>query len=385
MKLIRQPGSPVRVGEWLLSNLADLRWTEFRAAVAFAKTSGVSRLSGPLASFSERGRTKLSIGIDVFGTSFEALQTLLECMGSRGELWIFHNEANHIFHPKVYLFRNEAEARVVIGSNNLTGGGLFTNYEVAVEIPLALSADGDRALFRELQDLLDSYCSEESGTALRLDPQSLADLLAEHYVLREAEIAPATVLRPVRRQGRFKGSPVPPPPALPRKATSRKVAPTRSLPSPEIRGFVMTLKQTDAGYGQVTPGASRRSPEIFLPVVAVRDAAPSFWGWDDLFVPDPRNPARKTRTVAVRIGGEVTVAKIWRNPKKNDFRLRSETIRKGVHTGDILRIELAPPGVAYDYYVESIPPGSRLHGQFHALCTNSVRSRNSEKRWGYYV
>ena len=384
MKLIRQPGSSVRVGEWLLSNLGDPKWSEFRAAVAFAKTSGVAHLAGPLASFSARGHARLSVGIDAFGTSFEALQSLLECVGTGGQLWVFHNEANHLFHPKVYMFRNQVEASAVIGSNNLTGGGLFTNYEVAIEVPLDLSVGEDRSLLQELEELLDSYCSEDSGTALRLNPQSLTALLEDRYILKEAEIGPRTAPQPVGRKSRFKSPPVPPPPLLPRKATGRKTVPA-CLPAPslEIRGFVMTLQQTDAGHGQITPGTSRRSPEIFLPVAAVRDVAPEFWGWDHLFVPHAEDPGMKGRSISVRIGGDVVDATIWRNYKKNDFRLRSEAVRSAGHVDDILRVEIGLAGAPYDYYIEIVPQGSRMYSQFLALCVNSVR--NSHKRWGYYT
>lgn len=372
----------MRLGEWLIENLSDQKWTEFRAAVAFAKTSGVNYLAEPLSRFAARGRVKLSVGIDAFGTSFEALQVLLQCMGSSGELWVFHNEANHLFHPKAYIFRNQAEARVVIGSNNLTRGGLFTNYELAVELALDLSLDGDRALFRELEELLDGYCTEKEGTARRLDPQELDGLLADRYILNEADIAPAQAPQPVRGKSRFKSSPIPPPPILRRKP-GRKAAPVAPLPSPGYRGFVMTLQQGDVGYGQVTPGTSRRSPEIFLPVAVVRDAAPDFWGWDHLFVPDPQKPERKRRIVSVRVGGKVIDAAIWRNPKKDDFRLLSEAIRRVSKVGDILHVEKAPPGSAYDYHVESISPEDERYSRFLALCANPVR--NSPKRWGYYL
>ena len=67
----------------------------------------------------------------------------------------------------------------------------------------------------------------------------------------------------------------------------------------------MTLQKTDVGTGQTTPGTSRRSPEIFIPLVA-RDAEPDFWGWDELFVDDPNKLGKKDRNnVKMRLGGEV--------------------------------------------------------------------------------
>lgn len=67
---------------------------------------------------------------DIENTSAEGLRDLLdwESNGSL-ETHIYHNEANPTFHPKIYLLRNDAEARLIVGSNNITGAGLFVNTE----------------------------------------------------------------------------------------------------------------------------------------------------------------------------------------------------------------------------------------------------------------
>lgn len=39
-----------------------------------------------------------------------------------------------IFHPKVYYFRHEKSISILAGSANLTGGGLYTNFEASVLI-----------------------------------------------------------------------------------------------------------------------------------------------------------------------------------------------------------------------------------------------------------
>ena len=42
---------------------------------------------------------------------------------------VFHNPLPHTFHPKLYLFKSDDHAEMVMGSGNLTEGGLYTNYE----------------------------------------------------------------------------------------------------------------------------------------------------------------------------------------------------------------------------------------------------------------
>jgi len=85
-----------------------------------------------LSDFSWRAKVNITIGIDAGGTSVEGLVNLMDALENRGNIWIFRNANSSTFHPKIYLFRNEELADLVIGSGNLTEGGLFTNYEGSI-------------------------------------------------------------------------------------------------------------------------------------------------------------------------------------------------------------------------------------------------------------
>lgn len=95
---------------------------------AFAKNSGVLRLKKALESFRKSGGTiKAFIGIDLDGTSYEALLNLFHLCD---ELYVIHSENfSATYHSKLYLLENNHQAWCAIGSNNLTGGGLWTNFE----------------------------------------------------------------------------------------------------------------------------------------------------------------------------------------------------------------------------------------------------------------
>lgn len=146
---IHQPTSTVRLGDYLKTHLQQEEWTHFRAAVAFVKYSGTRHIRDVLISFSHHANVKISVGIDLGGTSMEGLRDLLESVEKRGEIWVYHNENNSTFHPKVYIFKNDVQAAIVVGSGNLTEGGLFTNYEASLAVSLDLTLETDALLLKQ--------------------------------------------------------------------------------------------------------------------------------------------------------------------------------------------------------------------------------------------
>ena len=67
---------------------------------------------------------------------------------------------NVIFHPKIYFARNASEARVIIGSANLTIGGLNSNIEASMSIILNMAVDNELATAKQLEDKISSMMSE---------------------------------------------------------------------------------------------------------------------------------------------------------------------------------------------------------------------------------
>ena len=145
MQFVHQPSPSDRLGDYLKDNLSG-KWTHFRAAVAFVKRSGVRHVAPGLAAFARTGHVEIIAGIDHQGTSFEGLKDLLDAVSPGGRIIIFHNRLPFTFHPKVYLFKSPAAADVMIGSGNLTEGGLFTNYEAGLRFSLDRSDSRQAAL-----------------------------------------------------------------------------------------------------------------------------------------------------------------------------------------------------------------------------------------------
>jgi len=395
-QILFQPHGGIRLGDFLNSHFGDGRWTEFKAAIAFVKYSGVRHIEQALRQFAARARVVVAAGVDCQGSSLEGLSALLAAVGQQGEIWIFHNENESTFHPKIYVFRSPTAADVVVGSGNLTSGGLFTNYEASAALSLDLAQPEDARLLDSIEQTLASWSNGSRGTARRLDAELLEALTRHRYLALESQQpGEPDPDAPVRRLPR------PPAEALfarvaVQRAPSvrgvggrarRTTAPLDVVPAAAraaVRGFAMTLKRGDVGYGQTTPGRSRRSPEIFVPLAA-RSYAPEFWGWPHQFVEGLSKRGKRVdrREVRVRIGAQVIDVNMMTWPDKHDLRLRSEVLRSAARVGDILRLETLERRADYVYDVEIIRRGSTEHDYYLGLCTEPVR--NSDKRWGYYL
>lgn len=393
MEFIYQPAPANRLGDYLKASLsASGPWTQFRAAVAFAKRSGTKHIAPSLEDFAKENQVEIIVGIDHHGTSFEGLSDLIEAVAPRGRVIVFHNRLPYTFHPKIYLFKSDTAAEVILGSGNLTEGGLFTNYEAALRLSFDLTDSIEAAKLRSIEDVLNTWADSARGTAKILDETLLNRLLDLGLIPKEALPAPemrdavapqstaaGNVEDEVETEPLFAAQPEPRAPTTPRTTKAEEV----SKPRTGTKGFVMTLHRTDVGVGQTTTGTPRRSPEIFIPLSA-RNANPDFWKWPDAFTPDPsRRDKRDRSNVRMSLGGQIISVNMMTWPDRHDFRLRSEALRSAGSIGDIMRMEKVDDlACGFEYYVEIVSKGSTRFPVYRAFCTESVP--NSEKRYGYY-
>ncbi len=139
------------VGHYLITYLNDPHFHSFTGISAFASEAGIFGLSRHIQLAKQHYKTLiLIVGIDQEGTSEEALNEILNLdINSH----IFYQLEAPIFHPKIYLFEGDEHVRLIIGSSNLTGRGLFTN----VESSLLIEFDNDDQEGLELLTELKSY------------------------------------------------------------------------------------------------------------------------------------------------------------------------------------------------------------------------------------
>ncbi|MCM2291436.1 phospholipase D family protein [Allorhizobium sp. BGMRC 0089] len=182
MDFMNQPFTG-QLGNRLIELLDSQDYHTLNIAVAFAKNSGILRIKDCLQRFRDRGGiVNVFVGVDLGGTSYEALTALLRYADS---LSVVHTEKGQTFHVKIYQFLGADKGLVVVGSHNLTGGGLWTNFESSAFIQWDKS-NADKA---ELEKRLSDYIGELNSLGDSIMPINTQDdidkLLENGYVAKE--------------------------------------------------------------------------------------------------------------------------------------------------------------------------------------------------------
>mgnify|MGYP001179539590 CR=1 FL=1 len=221
-----------RFGTALADDIESDRWKRLEFAVAWVRRSGTQHLHSSFQKFLKRGgAAQVTVGVDIENTSQEGLADLLAWEGAgQMETFIYHNETDSTFHPKVYLLRNDTDARLIVGSNNLTEAGLFVNTEAGLQLDAPLADP----LITDARTALASWRDVGSGLSRRLDPVLLKDLVGLGYVFPEKELRlrrkttteHAATKRHKSGQALFKGLHITRPPARGPKPTTAHVAGT---------------------------------------------------------------------------------------------------------------------------------------------------------------
>jgi HKD family nuclease len=212
----------IRFGTELIRQI-DPVWDQIDIAVAWVRASGMAYLSQPLVGFLRHGgKLSVIVGIDLENTTKQGLEALLD-LEEHGtcEIFVYHNEANSVFHPKLYLWRNEEEARLIVGSNNITQAGLYVNVEAGLQVDSAI----DDPLIIQTLDAISSWKDSSSGLVKKLDRPLLSRLVADGYVPDETAIRmkmrTARATRSARQTPKIFGSRQFVPPVLPRAPAAR--------------------------------------------------------------------------------------------------------------------------------------------------------------------
>lgn len=182
---------------------ASCNATSWRGVFAFASRAGVDSLLGdPLTlNFLQQSKISLVVGLDAVTTrmTLERLRDL-EREHEHLSVRVFWNATGTLFHPKIAQFEYPNGARtVIVGSGNLTPGGLRQNFEAFSIIRAEANEPLDLSSWRRFE-------SEHSDQLRAVDDEALER--AERNLVRGsrrsgAVLSSAAAMGDVERQADF--------------------------------------------------------------------------------------------------------------------------------------------------------------------------------------
>lgn len=119
---------------YLIRKLID-ESNEIEISVAFLKLSGLEKIFPNL--LSKKENCTFFVGVDYYLTEPDAIRKLY----NNGIKVFIVKKSHSTFHPKIYYFKNTDDVNLIIGSANMTGGGLETNFEVSILVNSKIGAE----------------------------------------------------------------------------------------------------------------------------------------------------------------------------------------------------------------------------------------------------
>ena len=143
-------------------------------SVAFISENGVHQIEDVLTKHGPSLTAFAGIRNDI--TSHQGLLRIQNIPGST--LYVVDTGSrNVLFHPKLYLVRGVKESRLMVGSANLTLGGLNNNIEAGILITLDMSDPADKELVDQIEAQLISLPEEYKEHVIHMDAATKIDAL----------------------------------------------------------------------------------------------------------------------------------------------------------------------------------------------------------------
>ena len=165
--------------------MADWSIDNVNFVVAWARYGGLRRLEADIRSFRNRGGTlRIILGIDEGVATKAGLMMAIELAD---EAFVFHDPGVRTFHPKVYLGTGADRARLLVGSSNVTAGGLFSNYEASLEASFDLPQEAAADALVDVTTYIDKLLGD-GGLCRPLDVVLLNRMISDpRYSIAEFE------------------------------------------------------------------------------------------------------------------------------------------------------------------------------------------------------
>lgn len=397
---------------WRIRNLLGVPWNQspdstsppprFRVVSAFAKAGPLRRLSGDLTSWRySGGKAEAVLGIDLNGTSQEALQLALQLFDAT---YVIYNPVpSCTFHPKFYLWDGPSRAVAIFGSHNMTVGGLETNYEAGILVEYGLP--GEAQQWASAADCWNQLLPENCPNSKLLTLSLLDSLVDARLVLPEVEMGnlrqhpglhsgPRSASTSQSLLALFPATRPVPPSAVPSsfvpRPRTRRVQPAAATGSSSIPGIASKTLVI-----QIIPHANG---EIFLSATALQ-TNPAFFDYPfsghttSHRASNPPYPMRTPDPVVVLTlagsSGSLSplpplqfLLNMVYYERKSEVRITiPPAVAHRIPPFSILVMEQVNPLSGYDYLLNVYEPSSQLYSQFLAVCTIPLPSGgNPNKR-----
>ncbi|TAL16052.1 hypothetical protein EPN96_10570 [bacterium] len=156
-------------------------------SVAFVNHGGVGLISTNIEQIAQIVEVFAGIRNDI--TSKQGLEHLLN-LGAAVNV-VDTGGMRIIFHPKIYYARGKHYARVIVGSANMTLGGLNNNIEASIILDLDLTDTSDAELASDIETAFDGITSEYPDHVKRIfTHEELTKLHIEGRLLDETTSSP---------------------------------------------------------------------------------------------------------------------------------------------------------------------------------------------------
>ncbi len=148
---------------------------------AYVHSQGVRTISAALAPHA--GICRCFIGIRNGASTLQGVKALIDLGAS--VYAVDTGSQRRIFHPKFYAVRHLKTATVILGSANLTYGGLGYNIETSAHISLDLKDPGDLSFIDDLTNSLDGMLTAHPKNCYKIASAAQADAIFNAGLLED--------------------------------------------------------------------------------------------------------------------------------------------------------------------------------------------------------
>jgi hypothetical protein len=167
------------------------------AAVAFVRKDGVDAAATQLRTVANVSTFFVGIRNDI--TSIQAVKALLE-LGVR-VFAVDTASRSRIFHPKLFLAERKLDAKLIIGSANMTFGGLHNNIEAGALLDLDLTVQDDKDFLANLVKTLEEMPGRFPENVFQVKSVAEAEALFDQGRLLDEDVVIAPLVTASVRKG----------------------------------------------------------------------------------------------------------------------------------------------------------------------------------------